>query len=55
MFRLSQWHSNSVNLLVRQAQAGASVLYSDLTEDLGMPNPRNLNYMNSLLYVNCIT
>ena len=32
-------------LLVRQAQAGAPVFYSDLAEELGMPNPRNLNYV----------
>ena len=32
-------------LLVRQAQAGAPIFYSDLAEELGMPNPRNLNYV----------
>jgi len=32
-------------LLVRQAEAGAPVVYSDLAEELGMPNPRNLNYV----------
>lgn len=32
-------------LLVRQAQAGVPVCYSDLAEELGMPNPRNLNYV----------
>lgn len=32
-------------LLVRQAVAGAPILYSDLAEELGMPNPRNLNYV----------
>ncbi len=32
-------------LLVRQAQAGVPVFYSDLAEELGMPNPRNLNYV----------
>lgn len=32
-------------LLVRQAQAGAPIHYSDLAEELGMPNPRNLNYV----------
>jgi hypothetical protein len=32
-------------LLVRQAEAGAPVFYSDLAEELGMPNPRNLNYV----------
>ena len=32
-------------LLIRQAQAGAPMFYSDLAEELGMPNPRNLNYV----------
>ena len=32
-------------LLVRQAEAGAPVFYSALAEELGMPNPRNLNYV----------
>lgn len=32
-------------LLVRQAEAGAPVFYSDLAEELEMPNPRNLNYV----------
>ncbi len=32
-------------LLVRQAEAGAPVFYSDLADELGMPNPRNLNYV----------
>lgn len=32
-------------LLVRQAKAGVPVFYSDLAEELGMPNPRNLNYV----------
>jgi hypothetical protein len=32
-------------LLVRQAEAGAPVFYSDLAQELGMPNPRNLNYV----------
>lgn len=31
-------------LLVCQVEAGTSVFYSDLAEELGMPNPRNLNY-----------
>jgi len=31
-------------LLVRQAEAGQPIFYSDLAEELGMPNPRNLNY-----------
>lgn len=32
-------------LLVRQAEAKKTILYSDLAEELGMPNPRNLNYV----------
>lgn len=32
-------------LFVRQAEAGAPIFYSDLAEELGMPNPRNLNYV----------
>lgn len=32
-------------LLVRQAEASAPIFYSDLAEELGMPNPRNLNYV----------
>lgn len=32
-------------LLVRQAQAGTPVFYSDLAEELRMPNPRNLDYV----------
>jgi hypothetical protein len=32
-------------LLVRQAEAGSPILYSNLAEELGMPNPRNLNYV----------
>jgi hypothetical protein len=31
-------------LLVRQAQAQSPISYSDLARELGMPNPRNLNY-----------
>ncbi len=31
-------------LLVRQANAEEKIFYSDLAEELGMPNPRNLNY-----------
>jgi len=31
-------------ILVRQAWARQTVYYSDLTSELGMPNPRNLNY-----------
>lgn len=31
-------------LLVRQAEAGQQIFYSDLADELGMPNPRNLNY-----------
>lgn len=32
-------------LLVRQAEACTPILYSDLAEELGMSNPRNLNYV----------
>ena len=32
-------------LLVRQAEAGAPIFYSDLAAELGMPNPRNLNFV----------
>jgi hypothetical protein len=32
-------------LLVRQAEAGVSIVYSDLAAELGMPNARNLNYV----------
>ncbi len=31
-------------LLVRQAKAGASITYGSLAKELGIPNPRNLNY-----------
>lgn len=31
-------------LLVRQAKAEQHIYYSDLASELGMPNPRNLNY-----------
>lgn len=32
-------------LLVRQAEACTPIVYSDLAEELGMSNPRNLNYV----------
>jgi hypothetical protein len=32
-------------ILVRQAQVGTPILYSELASELGMPNPRNLNYV----------
>lgn len=32
-------------LLVRQAQASNPIFYSDLAAELGIPNPRNLNYV----------
>lgn len=32
-------------LLVRQAEAGNTIFYSDLATELGMPNPRNLNFV----------
>lgn len=34
----------AVPLLVRQAKAEKPIYYSDLAEELDMPNPRNLNY-----------
>jgi hypothetical protein len=32
-------------MLVRQAEAGGPIFYSDLAQELSMPNPRNLNYV----------
>jgi hypothetical protein len=32
-------------ILVRQAKARKSIYYSDLAEEMGMPNPRNLNWV----------
>jgi hypothetical protein len=32
-------------IMVRQAKAGQTMLYSELAQELGMPNPRNLNYV----------
>ncbi|NWA43860.1 hypothetical protein HX871_32620 [Pseudomonas reactans] len=32
-------------ILVRQAKAGTNIFYSDLAQELGMANPRNLNYV----------
>jgi len=32
-------------VLVRQAEAGTPIFYSALAQELGMPNPRNLNYV----------
>lgn len=32
-------------LLIRQAQAGVPIYYSDLAQELGMSNPRNLNFV----------
>ena len=31
--------------LVRQAKAGKTIYYSDLAEEINIPNPRNLNYV----------
>lgn len=36
---------HALPLLVRQAQAAQPILYSELASELGMPNPRNLNYV----------
>jgi len=35
----------ALSILVRQAEAGNSIFYSDLAKELRMPNPRNLNYV----------
>jgi hypothetical protein len=32
-------------ILVRQAKAGETIFYSDLAKEVGMPNPRNLNFV----------
>lgn len=32
-------------ILVRQAQAHEPIVYSDLADEVEMPNPRNLNYV----------
>jgi hypothetical protein len=32
-------------ILVRQAEAGSAIFYSDLAKELNIPNPRNLNYV----------
>lgn len=32
-------------ILVRQAQIGQTLFYSELANEVGMPNPRNLNYV----------
>jgi len=32
-------------ILVRQALAGETIYYQDLADELGMPNPRNLNFV----------
>lgn len=36
---------NVLPVLVRQAEAGATIYYSALAEEIGIPNPRNLNYV----------
>lgn len=36
---------DALPLLVRQAHAGHTLFYSDLADELGMPNARNLNYV----------
>ena len=35
---------NSLPVLVRQAKAGQKIYYADLANEIGIPNPRNLNY-----------
>jgi hypothetical protein len=32
-------------ILVRQAEAGSAIFYSDLAKELSIPNPRNLNFV----------
>lgn len=32
-------------LLVRQASACETIYYQELADEMGMPNPRNLNYV----------
>jgi len=32
-------------ILVRQAIANETIIYSDLAQEIDMPNPRNLNYV----------
>ncbi|WP_426596255.1 hypothetical protein [Pectobacterium brasiliense] len=36
---------HALPILVRQAKSGNIITYSDLAEELKMPNPRNLNYV----------
>ena len=36
---------SALPLLVRQAEAGQTIHYEQLASELGMPNPRNLNYV----------
>ena len=36
---------SALPLLVRQAEAGRTIHYEQLARELGMPNPRNLNYV----------
>lgn len=35
---------NALPVLVRQAKAGQKIYYADLANEIGIPNPRNLNY-----------
>jgi len=36
--------STELPYLVRQARAGKPIYYSDLASEIGISNPRNLNY-----------
>ena len=36
---------DALAILVRQAKAGQKIFYSELADELGMTNPRNLNYV----------
>ena len=39
-----KWARSALPLLVRQAKARRTITYQDLAKELGMPNPRNLNF-----------
>lgn len=36
---------DALPILVRQALAGQTIYYSEIAEELGMPNPRNMNFV----------
>ncbi|GAB1452542.1 hypothetical protein MASR2M47_25980 [Draconibacterium sp.] len=39
------WNGTANRLYYRQAKAGQTIYYSDLANQIGIPNPRNLNYL----------